>query len=81
LGLFFRDWYGYGGVYICLKDSFKNPRPMKTIRLILPVILCSLISNPAYTQIDLLKKVKKKTEQKTDETVDGELDKIFGNKE
>jgi OOP family OmpA-OmpF porin len=53
---------------------------MKTIRLILPVILCLLIANPAYTQIDLLKKVKKKTDQKTDEAVDSELDKLFGKK-
>ena len=53
---------------------------MKTIRLILPVILCLLIANPAYTQIDLLKKVKKKSEQKTDEAVDSELDKLFGKK-
>ena len=53
---------------------------MKTIRFILPVILGLLVANPAYTQIDLLKKVKKKTEQKADETVDDELDKIFGKK-
>jgi outer membrane protein OmpA-like peptidoglycan-associated protein len=53
---------------------------MKTIRFILPVILCLLIANPAYTQIDLLKKVKKKSEQKTDEAVDNELDKLFGKK-
>ena len=58
----------------------QKPRPMKTIRLILPVILCLLIANPAYTQIDLLKKVKKKSEQKTDEAVDSELDKLFGKK-
>jgi len=53
---------------------------MKTIRFILPVILCLLVVNPAYTQIDLLKKVKKKSEQKTDEAVDSELDKLFGKK-
>lgn len=53
---------------------------MKTIRFILPVLLCMLIAKPAYTQIDLLKKVKKKSEQKTDEAVDSELDKLFGKK-
>ena len=53
---------------------------MKTIRLILPVILCLLIVNPVSSQIDLLKKVKKKSEQKTDEAVDSELDKLFGKK-
>ena len=53
---------------------------MKAIRLILPVILCLLFTYPAYTQIDLLKKVKKKSEQKTDEAVDDELDKLFGKK-
>ncbi len=53
---------------------------MKTIRLILPVILFLLIVNPVSSQIDLLKKVKKKSEQKTDEAVDSELDKLFGKK-
>ena len=53
---------------------------MKTIRFILPVIVCLLIASSGYSQIDLLKKVKKKTEQKTDEAVDSELDKLFGKK-
>jgi outer membrane protein OmpA-like peptidoglycan-associated protein len=53
---------------------------MKTIRLILPVILCLLIVNPVSSQVDLLKKVKKKSEQKTDEKIDDELDKLFGKK-
>jgi len=66
--------------YKCLIVCIKNPKPMKTIRLILPVILCLLIVNPVSSQIDLLKKVKKKSEQKTDEAVDSELDKLFGKK-
>ena len=53
---------------------------MKTICIVLTLALGLLIVNPAYTQIDLLRKVKKKTEQKTDEAVDGELDEIFGKK-
>jgi OOP family OmpA-OmpF porin len=66
--------------YTCLTAFNKNPGPMKTIRFILPVILCLLIVNPCYTQIDLLRKVKRKTEQKTDETIDDELDNLFNGK-
>lgn len=54
---------------------------MKTTHMVLTLALGLLIANPAHTQIDLLKKVKKKTEQKADEAVDDELDKIFGDKE
>ncbi len=54
---------------------------MKTIRITLILSLGLLIANPVFTQIDLLRKVKKKTEQKADEAVDDELDKIFSGNE
>jgi OOP family OmpA-OmpF porin len=49
---------------------------------ILLFALCMMVSLPAFSQVDLLKRAKKKTERKTDKEVDKKidegLDKIFG---
>ncbi len=40
-------------------------------------VLCILISVPAWTQVDLLRKARQKVEKKTDKKIDEGLDKIF----
>jgi outer membrane protein OmpA-like peptidoglycan-associated protein len=48
------------------------------------LVLCMLVSVPAWSQIDLLKKAKKKTEKRVDDEADKKmdegLDKLFGKK-
>ena len=57
---------------------------MKLINKSLMLILCLSLSVPAWTQIDLLKKAKQKTEKRTEEEadkkIDESLDKLFGKK-
>ena len=53
---------------------------MKFISKILLLALILMISIPAWSQIDLIRKAKQKTEKEVDKKVDDNLDKLFGNK-
>lgn len=57
---------------------------MKLFSRSLLLVLCLAVSAPAWTQVDLLKRAKKKTEKRTEKEVDKKidegLDKIFGKK-
>jgi len=57
---------------------------MKTYSKSLLLVLCLMISTPGWTQLDLLKKAKLKTEKRTseeaDKKIDEGLDKLFGKK-
>ena len=58
---------------------------MKKYNTALLLVLCLMISTPGWTQLDLLKKARQKTEKRTseeaDKKIDEGLDKLFGNKE
>ena len=53
---------------------------MKTLIQFTIVILLSSITAPVHSQLDVIRKARKKVEQRTDEKVDEGLDKIFNTK-
>ena len=57
---------------------------MKFLCKALLLVLCLMISAPAWTQMDLIKKARQKTEKKSEEEIDKKLDegidKLFGKK-